>query len=408
MNSDICIIGGGAAGLMAAISAKMASPRCRVIVLEKLSRVGKKISVTGNGRCNITNKRADVSHYHGKNPNFILSVFEQFSLADTEKFFENLGTPIVYEGDKGYPASFQAASVTDALRFRCEELGVITECEQTVCDIKKQGDGYLIITDKCRVSAKALICSAGMLSGGEKFGSDGSVFGILKDLGIKTVTPSPAIVQIKTDTEFVRQLKGIKVNADVTVKGKNGIIKRRDFGEVLFCDYGLSGPPILQVSGDCLIGDTITLDLMPKFDENALFNALTLRRESLKNRACDEFLSGFINKRLGQVVLKRTNIPLNKNVYTISDKELKNVCRTLKNFYFECRGNGGFINSQVTKGGLLSDEFYGDTLMCKKHKGLFAAGEILDIDGDCGGFNLQWAWSSGFTAGRAATFYTER
>ncbi|MBQ1231406.1 MAG: aminoacetone oxidase family FAD-binding enzyme [Clostridia bacterium] len=408
MNCDVCIIGGGAAGLMAAISAKTASPEASVLILEKLPRVGKKISVTGNGRCNITNKRADVSNYHGKNPSFILSAFKQFTLDDTERFFEQIGTPIIYEGDKGYPASLQAASVTDALRFRCDELGVVTECEQKVCDIKKQGDGYLVITDKCRVSAKALICSAGMLSGGEKLGSDGAVFGILKNMGIKTVTPSPAIVQIKTDTEYVRQLKGIKVDTFVTVKDKNGNVKRNDFGEVLFCDYGISGPPVLQVSGDCENGDIITLDLMPRYEENTLFEALLLRKKNLKNRTCDEFLSGFINKRLGQVVLKMANVPLTKSVDALNNKEIKDVCRILKDFSLFVRGNGGFINSQVTKGGLLCDDFYDDTLMCKKHKGLFAVGEILDIDGDCGGFNLQWAWSSGFVAGRAAAKYTER
>ena len=408
MNVDICIIGGGASGMMAAISAKLTSPLCHVVILEKLSRVGKKISLTGNGRCNITNKNADVSHYHGKNTNFILSAFKQFSVADTERFFDNIGTPIVYEGDKGYPASFQAASVTDALRFRCDELGVVTECEQTVCSIKKIADGYLVITDKCRINAKAVIASSGMLSGGGKLGCDGSVFDILKNMGIKSASPSPAIVQIKTNTEFVRQLKGIKVNADVTLIDKKGRVKRHDFGEVLFCDYGLSGPPILQISGDCTEGDTITLDLVPRYDENALYDAIALRRENLKNRMCDEFLSGFINKRLGQVALKLSDIPLNKNAQTITDNELKMVCRTLKNFTLTVRGNGGFINSQATKGGLLCDEFYDDTLMCKKHKGLFAAGEILDIDGDCGGFNLQWAWSSGFAAGRAAAIYTER
>ncbi len=408
MKSDICIIGGGAAGMMAAIAAKEKNPSLRVVILERLSRVGKKISVTGNGRCNITNKNPDISRYHGMLPSFASPLLERFSVEFTEAFFENIGVPIVYEGDKGFPASFQAASVTDALRFHCDELGVITECEQRVTDIQKDGGGYLVVTDKSRFFAKAVIAAAGMLSGGEKFGCDGSAFSILKNMGIRYSAPSPAIVKLKTDTEIVRQLKGIKVNAGVSVYDKKGILKRTDFGEVLFCDYGLSGPPILQVSGDCNEGDTVSLDLVPYLNFALLKEKLTARAKNLTSRNCDEFLSGFINKRLGQVVLKRCNLPLNYAVSLLGAKDIDSVCRMLKAFKTTVRGLGGFLDSQVTRGGLLCSEFDNVTLMCKKHSGLFAAGEILDIDGDCGGFNLQWAWSSGYAAGLAAADYVER
>lgn len=401
---DICIIGGGAAGLFAAVCAKQKDSRLNVVILERLDRVGKKLSITGNGRCNITNRFCDVSHYHGKKPQFILSAFSLFSKEDTERFFEDLGVPIIYEGDKGFPSSLQAASVTDALRFRCDELGIATMCGQQVTDIRKKDNIFSVLTAKESIKAHCVIAAGGMLSGGAKLGCDGSLYEILKRMGIAFADPSPAIVQLKTETDFVRQLKGIKVDAGVSLmRGKAEI--KRESGEVLFCDYGLSGPPVLQISGHCKVGDTAMLDLMPDFDIDALTCKLKRRKENLIRRKNDEFLSGFMNKRLGQIVLKRAGISLGKGVLDLTDSDIYNTASLIKAFPLQITGNTGLCNSQVTKGGLLCDEFFPDTMMCKKMHGLFAAGEILDIDGDCGGFNLQWAWSSGFCAAEGAIKY---
>ncbi len=403
---DILIIGGGAAGLFAAVSAKGKNENLNIAIIERLDRVGKKLALTGNGRCNITNRRPDIARYHGRQPQFIESAFSRFTLADTERFFCELGTPIIYEGDKGFPASLQAASVTDALRFRCDESGVVTKCGQRVTDIKKKGDLFSVTTDKGEERAKAVIVAGGMLSGGEKLGCDGSVYGIIKRLGIEGVSPSPAIVQLKTETDFVRQLKGIKVDAEATVL-RSGKAVRHEFGEVLFCDYGISGPPVLQLSGSCREGDTVSLDLMPSIEKSVLINMLLSRRENLKNRKNDEFLSGFMNKRLGQVALKRAGLSLGDGVSELSDGDIKAIAAQIKAFSLKVTGNTGFNNSQVTAGGLACREFDSETLMSKKIGGLFAAGEILDIDGDCGGFNLQWAWSSGYCAAMGAAEYVK-
>ncbi len=403
---DICIIGGGAAGLMAAVTAKEVNRKLRVVVLERLDRVGKKISLTGNGRCNITNRFIETKNYHGKNPQFTKGVFSQFSVTETEEFFDRIGVPIIYEGDKAFPSSLQAASVTDALRFRCDELGVETRCKEKVNDIKKQGDFFNIYTETGAVCASAVIVAAGMLSGGERLGCDGSVMGILKRLSLNAVAPKPAIVQLKTNVDFVKQLKGIKVNADVLLT-RDGHIVRHENGEVLFCDYGLSGPPILQLSGSAREGDVVSLDLMPSTDMTELEQKLFLRKKNLSARQNDEFLSGLINKRLGQVVLKRAGLKMTDPVYGLLPDDIKRICCNIKAFKATVTGNTGFVNSQVTSGGILTDEFDENTLMCRKISGLFAAGEILDIDGDCGGYNLQWAWSSGSVAAKAANKFVE-
>lgn len=404
---DICIIGGGAAGMMAAITAKRINSRLNVLILERLPRVGKKLSLTGNGRCNITNRSAGQNNYHGETPSFCLSAFGRFGVSETESFFKEIGVPIIYEGDKGYPASLQATSVTDALRFCCEESGITVLCEQKVADIKKAGKDFSVTATDRTFRTHAVIAAAGMLSGGEKLGCDGNVYGILKKLGIKTVKPRPAIVQLKTDTEFVRQLKGIKVNADVTLLSKNKE-KRREYGEVLFCDYGVSGPPVLQLSGDAEENDTLKLDLIPAVNRDTLLKDLLERQKNLKSRKNDEFLSGMLQKRLGQVVLKRCGVSLSEGVTALSYGDICKIRDNIKCFTLTVTGNNGFINSQVTKGGLSCKEFDSTTLMCKKTGGLFAAGELLDIDGDCGGYNLQWAWSSGYLAAASAAEYVMR
>ena len=393
--------------MMAAITAKQYNEKLNIAILERLDRVGKKIAITGNGRCNITNRFITPSRYHGKDVSFCEDIFKKFDLTKTEKFFNEIGILIVYENEKGYPASFQASSVTDALRFKCDELGIKTLCGQKVTEIKKQGELFSVITTEDKIKSKTVIAAAGMLSGGEKLGCDGSVFGIVKRMGHKTVPPTPSIVQLKTETDFVKQLKGIKVDARVTVlRNKKSV--RSDFGEVLFCDYGLSGPPVLQVSGDAAENDVVSLDLAPQADFEQLFQLLSFRQKNLNLRKNDEFLSGLFNKRLGQVILKRAGLSVNDYVKDITQKDLEKICFVAKNFECVCKGNTGFINSQATKGGIATEEFFNDTLMSKRVKGLFACGEILDIDGDCGGFNLQWAWSSGFVAALGAAKFLER
>lgn len=400
MITDVIIIGGGAAGLTAAVYLKKKKPNISVRILESQVRVGKKLSLTGNGRCNITNKDINLSRYHGDDVEFCRYALEKYDRVFCEKFFSEIGVPFVFEGDKGYPTSLQASSVVDCLRFAADALGVITHTDTKVTNIMLSGGNYKIISDKVSFLAKNIIIATGLYSGGDRMGCDGSMLGILKNAGYKTVKTTPAIVQLKTETDIVKQLKGIKVNANVLLKSGNKII-REEYGETLFCDYGLSGPPVLQVSRECARSDApfeISLDILPDIDLDTLYESLSKRAAEISYLNLDEFFTGMLNKRLGQVILKLAGCKLNDSVSTLDSDKLRKIASIIKNFSFKVTGNTGFTNSQVTAGGLKTSQFDNKTMMSNLNGGLFAVGEILDIDGDCGGFNLQWAWSSAMCA----------
>lgn len=399
MVNDVIIIGGGAAGLCAAVYLKQKMPRLSVRLLESQPRVGKKLALTGNGRCNITNKNISVSNYHGQDSGFAEYALEKYDRFFCESFFESIGVSFAFEGEKGYPASFQAGSVVDCLRFAAEELGITLNLETKVTNIQVSNGNYKVIADNLSFLGRNVIVAAGLLSGGERLGCDGSLLSILKKAGFKTVETKPAIVQIKTETDIVKQLKGIKTDALVTLKCEGKAI-RSEFGETLFCDYGLSGPPVLQVSRgfDTKKRCEISLDLMNDTDYNTLLSKLENRVKALKNRNLDEFFTGVLNKRLGQVIIKSAGLRLSESVSSLKIQDLKKIASLIKNFVFTVTGTTGYNNSQVTAGGLATDGFDSKTMMSKSAKGLYAVGEILDIDGDCGGFNLQWAWSSAMCA----------
>ena len=404
--ADIAVLGGGAAGLIAAITAKRLNPDLSVYVLEALDRVGKKLITTGNGRCNITNLDLDLARFHGEDVSFCKYALERFGYNEIKEFFYSIGVDFISENDKVYPASLQAASVVDALRFECDRIDVKTILNCKIEDISFAKDITLHSADNT-FSAKALIVCTGLLSGGDKVGSFGNIFRLLKNDGFKTVRVSPSLVQLKTETDFVKQLKGIKVDAKATLLcGKKPVCSYTD--EVLFCDYGLSGPAILQISRQSARDDrqyTVSLDLYPETEECELVSKIKERAKLLSNRSLEEFFVGSVNKRLGQVVLKYCGFKLSDSVSSLSDDDFIKLAKAFKHFDFKVLSNTGFLNSQVSAGGISTFEFDRKTMMSKRRKGLFAAGEILDIDGDCGGFNLSWAWASGALAAESAVKY---
>ncbi len=400
MTTDVIIIGGGAAGLLSAVYLKKQNPQLNIRILEALPRVAKKLLLTGNGRCNISNKNINLSRYHGDNVSFAEYALNKYDLKFTQSFFETIGVDFAFEGDKAFPASFQAGSVVDCLRFAAEELGVLIHTDTQVTNIQVLKDKYRIWADKLSFVCDSVIVAAGLYSGGYKCGSDGSMFELLKKSGFKTVKTTPAIVQLKTENEITKQLKGIKVDANVTLKCGEKVV-RQDFGEVLFCDYGLSGPPVMQISREVPRNKnsmTLSLDIMPGISLEDLKAQIKKRTENLKLRPLEEFFTGMLQKRVGQVILKQCGLKLSDKSAVIDDNLIDRIARMIKAFDFKVLDTTGFVNSQVTAGGISTDEFFDKTMESKTYKNFYAIGEILDIDGDCGGFNLQWAWSSAFCA----------
>lgn len=400
--NNIAIIGAGASGLACAIMLKTKIPTLDITIYELNDRVGKKISVTGNGRCNISNSNASQNNYHGDSL-LAQKLLNDFDFEKQTEFFNKLGVIITKENDgKAYPLSYQASSVVDALRFSVEELNIKLKLSCPVSSIEKDKNSGFIVTSKAeRKKFSAVVVATGGKAGG-KIASD-SGYILLKKLGHKIENIFPAIVQIKTETDLVKQLKGIKINGNITIKTKQNI--RTEYGEILFCDYGLSGPPVLQVSRLANFDNPIvSLDLLPSMEEKILISELKSRIALHPNRPVSELFTGFLNKRLGQIVCKSCNISINQPSSNITNENIIAIAKKIKDFSLKVKGTTGFDNAQVTAGGAQTTQFF-DNLMSKKAKGLFATGEVLNVDGDCGGYNLAFAWASANTAANSVIEY---
>lgn len=394
------IVGGGAAGLMAAVLLGRVL-HGDVLLLERLPRVGKKLLATGNGTCNITNIHAAKARYHGDSA-LAAAVLEKFSPADALRFYESIGVVCETRPDgKCYPLCEQAAAVLDCLRMAAAECGAEMRCEQTVKALVPQKGGLQVKTDKGDIFAETvLVCTGGAAAPSLGGSTDG--YALLTALGHRRTPLFPAIVQLRTDTALVRAMKGVRVDAAVTVTTEKA--QRREVGEVLFTDYGLSGPPVLQVSrlaadwerqkrGAC----TATLDLFPTLSEKDVA-ALLEKRRAFATRTMEDFFTGLLQKRVGQTVVRACGLPLTQPIGALRDADVKRLAATVKGWTFAVLGTQGFGGAQVTAGGIDTVDFDRATLQSKKAPRLFAAGEMLNVDGDCGGFNLQFAASSAAAA----------
>ena len=286
------------------------------------------------------------------------------------------------------------------MRFSAQKLNVHQFTSTKILNITQKGNIFKITTENENFNSemlkcKTLVIATGGLAGGNKLGSNGDGYKFLKNFGHNIISQSPVIVQVKTENNLTKSLKGIKVDAKVKVLQNNKIISE-DFGEVLFCDYGLSGPPILQLSRYCTSESIVSLDMFDEFELCDLIKLISDRRNIFAGFPLTEFFAGLLHKRIGQVVLKQNNVSLSDLCKTLTEEDCKNIAKTLKDFRFNVTGNTGFINAQATSGGADLKDF-DEGLMSKRCDGLFAIGEVLDLDGDCGGYNLQWAWSSANT-----------
>lgn len=403
----VFVIGGGASGMIAAISAKMAG--ADVTILERNSRIGKKILATGNGRCNYTNIYADVNHYHGTNPDFIYGAFSAFDVSKTIGFFEKLGiAPKIEEQGKVFPMSEQASSVLDVLLFELNDLGVNIICNAYVKKIKKEkGKFKIFLEDGSIYKAERVILACGGKAMPSS-GSDGNGYDLAKQLEHSIVKIFPALVQLKLDGNFFKQIDGVKFKGTAEVVSNNKVIAT-DSGDILFANYGVSGPPILQLSriaGELLnknLDAQLKIVIIDTMSREELKQFLIRRFKFMPNRALDFSLVGFINKRLIRVILKQAGFKdLKVPVKSLTLSDIEKIVDILQDWRFKITGTKSWPSAQVTAGGVDTKEIDQYTMESKIVKDLFFAGEMIDIDGNCGGFNLQWAWSSGYVAGQNA------
>ncbi len=397
----IGIIGGGASGMAAALAAAE-NPQAQVILLERQARVGRKLQATGNGRCNLSNLHAGQGGYHGENPTFARYALEAFPPEKTLEWFRQLGLFTVAE-DSGrvYPYSDQANSVVDVLRFALEKPNIQVKLGATVEKVRKTRDGFRLEFGGETLECRKLIVACGGLAG-TKLGGTMSGYQLLRSLGHRCTKLRPTLVQLKTGWGGIAGLKGVRANCHAAIF-RDAQLFQESSGELQFTDYGLSGPVIFEISRDVCQGKgdwLCRLDFLPEIPEEMLKEEL-LRRKTTALPA-SELLTGILHNRLGRVLTQAVGISPNCPISQLSDYELSQAAAAVKGFGVELTEPMGMDCAQVTAGGILTSEFDETTMESLLVPGLYACGEVLDIDGDCGGYNLQWAWSSGRLAGAHA------
>ena len=394
----IGIIGGGASGMAAALAAAE-NPSAQVILLERQARVGRKLSATGNGRCNLTNLNAEKWGYHGQDPAFVRPALRQFDVQSTMDYFLSLGLlTVVEDWGRVYPYSDQANSVVDVLRYALEKPNIQLLTGFEVLKVKKTEQGFRLEGQGEAVLCDKLIVACGGLAG-TKLGGSMSGYKLLRSLGHKCTKLRPSLVQLKSSWPLCSSLKGVRTNCRAEIL-RDGAQHSQSAGELQFTEYGLSGPVIFEVSRDACEGSgewICRLDFLPCKDENWLLRQLLRRRET--NLKSEDLLTGILHNRLGRVIVQSVGISGYVPIAQLEEAEIAMVARAVKQFDIALTEPMGMDSAQVTAGGIVTAEFDEETMESRLVPGLYACGEVLDIDGDCGGYNLQWAWSSGRMAG---------
>ncbi len=401
----IAVIGGGASGLLAAIAAKIeGGAQCRVLILERNERVGRKILSTGNGRCNLGNTVIQKENYGGSMVEKAFSIFDQ--APKTEAYFRQMGLICRQEEHRLYPYSNHASAVLDVLRLQLETLQIDVICNCQITSITPVKNQFRLQSDMHSYFAEKVIFSCGGYAA-PALGTDGSAFSMLKLLHIHYNTCTPALCFLKTEPERVRALKGIRLFSQATLYC-NGKLLKKERGEVQFTEQALSGICIFNLSADCNLEKNnaafeVVLDLFPDWNlervRSLLWELYALRCEF----SIEELLTGILQKRVYLQILKQCGISQKHHrlVSSYSVSELEQIAVFLKEWRFPIIGKGDWKAAQVTCGGIATEEVF-STLESVKYKGLYFTGEALDLHGDCGGYNLNWAWASGWWAGTHA------
>ena len=400
----VIIIGAGASGMMAALTAREQNNN-RVILLERQQRVGRKLLATGNGRCNLTNTGASIEHYHGENRDFAAPALEAFPPVAALDFFHGLGLVTVEEyGGRVYPLSDSANSVVDVLRFALEARGVELKTACPVREIKREKQGFTVVTDTETLHADKLVVACGGAAG-EKLGGVMDGYTLLNQLGHKRTALYPSLVQLLTATDYPRALKGVRADCRLRLLAGENVLAE-SAGELQFTETGVSGPAVFDLSRAVSTGGkglVLAADFLREYGEAAVLELLKSRRVNLPDLPAADMLTGIVHNRLGRMLVKYAGLDANAPLRALHDDALRRLAAACKDFRLDVRGTEGFDKAQVTAGGVKTSGFNPETLESWFVPGLFACGEVLDIDADCGGYNLQWAWASGRLAGRLGT-----
>lgn len=402
---QIIVIGAGAAGLVSAIWASRGG--ARVILLEHTDRVGKKILVTGNGHCNFTNQEMRADCFRGGSRRWVQNVLERFGQPETLEFFRSLGIVPTEKNGYFYPASGQATAILDALRCEIvhQNVNVYTNVE-IKCIKKWKGQFVVEQSNGEKIAADALILACGSKAA-KKTGSDGSGYEFAKKFGHSIEPVLPALTCLRTKGTFLKQWAGVRTQGEIRVM-VDGKLWEKDRGELQLTDYGVSGIPTFQVSRYASLGlfqrkqVVVSLDFLPNYDEKETLSFLQERKKLLSHLSMEEGLEGMFHKKLVGIFLKEAGISPVKRWSAVRFEELKCLAGKIKNIELEVTGTGDFEQAQVCAGGVSVKEINPETMESKLVSGLYFAGEMIDIDGICGGYNLQFAWSSGSIAGKCA------
>lgn len=388
-----------------------------VTILEHTDRVGKKILSTGNGRCNLTNRFQEAACYHSEQPDFPIRVLDHFRVGDTIRWFSHMGLEVKERQGYYYPVSDQASAVLDVLRMSLKEYQVKVLCGFSPLSIKKAGNTWQVAglkkpddgngeAKKIQIEGDALILATGGKAA-PNTGSDGSGYELAQKLGHRIIRPLPALVQLRCQGTYYKQLSGIRTDAELTLYADKQELTR-ERGELQLTDYGLSGIPVFQISRyaskslEEKKNVTVYIDFFPDITALELKKMLEERARRFPARTCEEFLTGLLNKKLAVVLLKLSGIKLSDPCRRLTRGHLEALTRQIKCYQALVQSVNPFSNAQVCCGGVDTREVSPDTMESCLQKDLYFAGELLDVDGICGGYNLQWAWSSGYLAGVSA------
>lgn len=406
LTADVVIIGGGASGLAAGISL-LENKKVNVIITERLDRIGKKILATGNGRCNFSNNNIKITSYHGSVKN-IKNIIK--NTPSGEEFFREMGILCVNdEQGRMYPRSNSSATVVNALRMRLLQLEAREICQFDVNSIEGEFGNYIISSENKKIRCKSVIIAAGGYAA-PSFGTDGSMIRMLKNMGYKTAKICPAIAPIRVSKESIKGLKGVRVKGSICAI-HNGNILRKEYGEIQFTENSLSGICVFNLA--YLLSEyennlILRADLAPNMNEKQLEEYLYMIQYQRYDNKLEELLTGMFVKNLAVYLVKKSlGRSLNEPISTIVYSDIKSIIKNIKQLEFKVSGLSSWQNAQVTSGGIHGDCIT-EELELKNHKGIYLCGEILDVDGDCGGYNLQWAWSSGIYTGKKCAELFER